>query len=376
MIINVLNTRFEKVAVVDEFNSLMWCVRYNNIGALDLEVSATTQNLLIFRKGFYITRNDDSHIFRIEAIEINTSEDGNNTLLVGGLDLISILNQRVITNNVSLNQDLKTYVQKLIDNECSGDRYLSYPIEIETTENTITHRETTNSYVGDELFKVCKNEDLFCHLYFDNGVFKLVISKIKDRTIAQTQNTKIVFSSENDNLISSKYAVNTIDYKNAVYVHEKESLVNGVFVGEAKGLERREKVIESKGDSDMTYEGEQVLLDSNITSSFESEIDNNYYRYKTDYDIGDIITIQNEFGISANARITEIIETWDKEGYSLEPIFEIEEEINIANALLTEDTEAMLTENVELLLIETSPIVLEDETQYIITENGLQINVE
>lgn len=378
MIINVLNTRFEKVAVIDEFNSLMWCVRFNSVGALDLEIEATTKNLQIFKKGFYISRNDDSHIFRIEAIEINTNEDGNNTLLIGALDLISILNQRVITNNINLNQDLKTYIQTLIDNECSGDRSFGYPIEIETTENTITHRETTSNYVADEIFKICKNENLFCNFQFDKNTFKLSISKIKDRSIAQMENIKIVFSVENDNLISSKYKVDTTEYKNAVFIYKKDDLINGVFVGEAKGIERRETIIESSdNESDLIYKGEQALLDLNVTSSFESEVDYTNYKYKNDYNVGDIITIRNEFGISANAQITEIIETWDKEGYSLEPVFEMYEEvINIDNALLTEDVEAMLTENVELLLIETSPIVNETETEYIITENGLQINVE
>lgn len=377
MVINVLNQRFEKIAIVDEFNSLMWCVRFNDVGALDLEISATTQNLEIFRKGFYITRNDDIHIFRIEAIEINTNEDGNNTLLIGGLDIISILNQRVITKNVSLNQNIKTYIQKLIDNECNGNRTLGYPIEIETTENIVAHRETTNSYVGDEIFKICKKENLHSCFYFDKDKFKLSLIKIKDRTIVQTENTKIIFSSENDNLISSKYNVDTTEYKNTAYVY-RNGLTNGVFVGEAKGIERRETIIESSDEeTDLTYEGEQVLLDLNITSGFECEVDTNFYKYKIDYDIGDIITIQNQFGISANAQITEIIETWDNEGYSLEPVFEIYEEvIDVNNALLTEDTEALLTENVELLLIENSPIVNETETEYIITEDGKLIDSE
>lgn len=46
------------------------------------------------------------------------------------------------------------------------------------------------------------------------------------------------------------------------------------------------------------------------------------FEYKKDYFLGDLVTVENEFGISAAARIVEIIEVVDKDGYSLEPKFE------------------------------------------------------
>ena len=46
------------------------------------------------------------------------------------------------------------------------------------------------------------------------------------------------------------------------------------------------------------------------------------YKYKEDYNLGDIVNIVNEFGISINARITEIIESQDDNGYTIEPTFE------------------------------------------------------
>lgn len=41
--------------------------------------------------------------------------------------------------------------------------------------------------------------------------------------------------------------------------------------------------------------------------------------------LGDIVTVQNEYGITMNARITEVIETFDENGYSVSPKFEYEE---------------------------------------------------
>ena len=379
MIINVLNHKFKKIAIVDEFNSLMWCVRYNNIGALDLEIEANSHTIDIFRKGYYITRNDDKHVFRIEALEINTNEEGNNHLIVGAVDFFSILNQRVRTKHLTLNSTLSEYIQKLLNNECTGDRGFGYPIEIKIDEDKELYRNATQSYVGNEIMKVCKQDDSHCDFYFDAETFVLEITKIKDRTIAQKENSKIIFSDGNDNLISSKYNVDLSEYKNVAYIHQKDNLTTGQFVGVGKGLERRETIIESQANEenpDLEYEANQTLSEMNVASNFESEVDTTYYKYKEDYNVGDIVTIQNEFDIMTNARIIEVVETWDNEGYSIEPIFEIYNDEIIDNVLLTEQSEGLLTENIEVLIIETSPIVNENKSDYIITEDGLLIDSE
>ena len=46
------------------------------------------------------------------------------------------------------------------------------------------------------------------------------------------------------------------------------------------------------------------------------------YKYKEDYNLGDIVNIVNEYGISINVRISEIIENQDDNGYTMEPTFE------------------------------------------------------
>ena len=46
------------------------------------------------------------------------------------------------------------------------------------------------------------------------------------------------------------------------------------------------------------------------------------FEYKKDYFLGDKVTVENEFGISAEARIVEIVEVADENGYRVEPKFE------------------------------------------------------
>lgn len=70
--------------------------------------------------------------------------------------------------------------------------------------------------------------------------------------------------------------------------------------------------------------GKNKLAEHTRSQEFEGEVDTiDTYEYKTDYDIGDIVKVKNEYGIEATARIVEIMESDDSEnGYAVEPVFE------------------------------------------------------
>ena len=58
-------------------------------------------------------------------------------------------------------------------------------------------------------------------------------------------------------------------------------------------------------------------------TSFEGTIEpNTTFVFKQDYFLGDIVTVENEYGISVEARIVEVVEVSDDNGYYVEPKFE------------------------------------------------------
>ena len=44
------------------------------------------------------------------------------------------------------------------------------------------------------------------------------------------------------------------------------------------------------------------------------------YKYRVDYELGDTVLIENEYGIQAKAVISEITEVEDEEGYRIVPV--------------------------------------------------------
>ena len=72
--------------------------------------------------------------------------------------------------------------------------------------------------------------------------------------------------------------------------------------------------------------GCEKLADYGESVAFEgSVIPDVTFVYKEDYNLGDIVTVENEFGITANARIVEVVEVVDDTGYSVQPKFEYTE---------------------------------------------------
>lgn len=70
-----------------------------------------------------------------------------------------------------------------------------------------------------------------------------------------------------------------------------------------------------------------IVAEHGEKTTFSGDVDPNVtFRYKQDYYLGDIVTVENEYGISRAARIVEVREINDETGYRMEPIFEYLEE--------------------------------------------------
>lgn len=381
MIINILNNHLQKIAVVDNYTSLIWCKRYFDVGALDLEIEATAETLAIFKKGYFITRDDDDAIFRIEALELDTTQDRNNSLIVGAYDCKKILHQRIVWQQVNFYGTVEDYIRRLITQNIvspsmGARRITNFFLKTAKGYTEMINEQVTYDVVGEKIIELCKNYNYGCKVTLENGRFLFDLYKGVDRSIDQDTNPHVVFSPDNENLVSSKYNTDISDFKNAALVGgEGEGFERKTrTIGSAAGLDRFEMFIDASSLSrnegteeeidlptyyeNLIAEGKDKLAEQTVTTSFEGEVDAQSYKYKTDYDLGDIVTIKNEYGISVNARITEIIETWDNEGYTIEPVFEYMEAIEdeeVDGALLTENGVMMLTESGSPLLTENAP---------------------
>lgn len=69
--------------------------------------------------------------------------------------------------------------------------------------------------------------------------------------------------------------------------------------------------------------GFEKLAEYGAVTSFNGSIEpRTSFTYKKDFFLGDLVTVRSNYGISVGARITEVVEVNDDNGYSIEPKFE------------------------------------------------------
>ena len=69
-------------------------------------------------------------------------------------------------------------------------------------------------------------------------------------------------------------------------------------------------------------QGAEELESTKETVEFSGEmLDVNQYRYGVDYNLGDKVSVVNEYGIKGTAIVTEITEVEDENGYKIVPTF-------------------------------------------------------
>lgn len=344
---NILDKNRQWIGVVDQYKSAIWTPRYWDAGDFEIYAEATESNLSILQEDYYVTRQDDSMACIIQKVNIVTDEEGGKYLIVTGESLQSVLKRRIVWQQTTLRGTVEKCVRKLIDENIINPTIPERKIPGFVLGDEKGFTETVEMQVtGDNLFDVvsslCQSYGYGFKVTFnDDRQFMFELYKGEDRSYEQDVNPYVVFSPDFDNVKSVDYVSDKTNYKNvALVAGEGEGTYRKTAtVGSAAGLERYEIYVDARdistNDEEISTEdynkllaerGNEDLAASIAQESFEGEVEASVnYTYKEDYFLGDIIQIENEFGIKAAPRIVEIIECMDENGYSMTPTFDSEE---------------------------------------------------
>ncbi len=365
MIVNILDRQLQMIDIVDDAKSVIWTKRFQDCGDFEIYMIATKKNLKKFQQGYFLAREDDDTVMIVEKIQITTDIENGNFLTVSGRSIESLFERRCMTEDLnrghsSGNRITTIFSQVAVamsngsDDDPENMDLPAYPYYQDTLKN-ITSPKTnvwnTELIYADFLQILkdeCKKVNVGFKLYLFPGTssyYKLAFDAILsvDRSVDQSERPQVVFSREYDNLIASNYSLSHENYKNGV-----------VVFGEGEGYERKKVVIYPEGKTGLDLymipidardlssktqsggtlpeeeyrelliqRGLSKLSELNITEVFEGEIQADVqWKYKKDYFLGDIVTLENEYGIRKNVRISEVVECEDNTGYYYIPKFE------------------------------------------------------
>lgn len=340
---NIFNKNLEWIGVMDYFKSAIWTPRYYNVGDFELYVGAAQPTLELLQMDYYVTREDDDMTCIIERPNIVTDSDGGKFLIVTGHSLQSLLARRIVWTQTNLNGTVENCIRRLINENIINpadparriDNFILGPAQGYTEKMEM---QVTGNNLLDVVIDLCKTYGYGFKVTLDEQKhFVFQLYQGVNRSYSQSNNQWVIFSPDFDNLISVDYSADKANYKNvALVAGEGEGTDRKtVTVGAASGLERYEAYVDARDlstnngeitldiyNNQLAERGTENLATTGIQESFSGEIEPTVnYMYKKDYFLGDIIQIENEFGISATPRITEIMECEDENGYTLTPTF-------------------------------------------------------
>lgn len=339
----VLDKNLNEVCVIDAYKSVIWITRYYTFGDFELYIPASEELGAFLQEDYYVTRNDDDTVMVIEKIEIKTDIEDGDFYIVTGSSLESILARRIIwtqTNIYAANPVIG--INTLItDNAISPSNAARTIDKLEVASPiSITGPldcQFTGTNLSEAITSICKQ--------FKIGFKIRIVNKKFVCSCYQGQTVNVIFSPEFDNLVSSDYIFDSSKYRNVALVAGEgegtDRKTSAVYktASEPEDLERREMFIDARDLSSnngqipaqqytdkLTQRGYEKLAENKNNIHFENEIIPNLtYIYKQDYNLGDVVTLMNGYGIEIHPRITEIIENWDDNGYTIIPTFEEEE---------------------------------------------------
>lgn len=355
MIFTILNTSFERVGDIDNAISSIWDKHYREAGYVEICAAATSRAVSLLKKGFYITRDDDPCVARIYAITKETTEDDGDVIIAGAKFAQAVLGQRIIWNTTNIKGKAEEVARSLIVDNCmspTDQQGVPMPAriipELELGElhglpDTIGDTQVSFENLLTYVLEICATFHYGLRAIIKPNKIAIEIYKGKDRSYDQAANPFIVFSQENENLLSSTYKYDGSGQINAALVGgEGEGLQRArASVGTAEGLDRYEVFVDAKDITSTTKDGdgeEKTLTPEEYkallvergrlnmvqaTESLDAAVDLlRNYKYRHDFDVGDIVTIFDQhLGAYVNVRLMSMLESEDASGYALTPTF-------------------------------------------------------
>ena len=361
------NADFDVIEILDTAQSVIWHSVYYGVGDFQIYISLRDA-LSVLVDAKYITRPDNAEVGVIESILISDDIESGKMITIKGRFAKSLLDRRIIynlsgTSNKAtiLRGNVENEIRELVNDNAIASRSLGVlelgevagiDKRIVNANGYATQKQVSFKNLLEYTDSVLKEYGIAATVKLSGNKLKYVVYESADRSVDNTDgNQPIVFSKEYDNLLSSEYSHDSTFEKNvALIAGEGEGIDRFcVLLGSQSGLERKEVFVDAssisqkytekdvdgndieKSYSDADYtemleaQGHQTLSEMNVSEDFNGAIDitNGNWKYNKDVFLGDIVTIQdNDIGVFKNARLGEVTEYQDQDGYSVEAVYQ------------------------------------------------------
>ena len=365
--IEIINTDFELLGIITNFESLICVWNYYECGTFELTINKNKANTNKLKKdNMLIVNKRDDKILLIDKVVISTNINSK-TMKVTGTCIKGLTKRRIIATNgydrvteTQAENIMKHYlknhlVESYYDTIRTPERDISW-VKIAPTQNrgikTVWQARLTNlhdeeKHIAEDTgmgWKGILDRDNKC-IEFDcyegtnrtidqvedgnthEDLSELTHEELEEYTHEELQGTVkhpfIIFSEKKKNLLEGKTTDDDTNYKNVGYAAGKGENEDRLItvIGTTTGFDRREVFIDLNNIEDpdeLKEEGQKKLDTYKTIKSVEGKV----YQipnmeYEKDFFLGDLVTIESD-GIYEDKRIIQAKEIYERNNITVE----------------------------------------------------------
>lgn len=340
-LVRTLSPQFELLGEIDNYETLIFIRKHYTVGEFELYINIEKEHTeKLAEDNLIMIANDREKIGVIRHREIKLEEDGNEILQIKGYTLKGIMNRRIILpptgeayDRIEGSQEyiMKQFVYNHVTNPVDINRRIPQ-VQIAPNRNRGEQDRWRGRFetLSDKLTEVGLFADLGWTMWLDTENEKWIFDVVEGRDLTVNQDIlpPVIFSVDFDNIKGQLFIDSSLRYSNVGYAggkgDEEDRLIQQI--GEGSGLDRIESFLNCSSAEDITElkkEGNRELEQLKRILTFESQVlDLGSFIYGKDWDLGDIVTVQNrKWNVSMDIQIVGIREIYDIDGFNIEPIF-------------------------------------------------------
>ncbi len=349
MEVYTLDDNLRRTQVIDRFESLIWTERFSAYGDFQLVIHSTLESRNLLVEGTYLAINGSTRVMKIENSETKDDSEGRSMLTVSGRSLESILTERVayhVTTGLvdptwALTGTPGDIARQIFYDTCIDNVNVPadeipfytpgslYPADTIAESDVVIAVEFGHDTVYNVMKELCDIYNLGFRLVRNQDASELYFNVYSgsDRTTTQTTLAPVVFSPDLENLTNMTEFVSIEEFKNTAYVMGPTGTMVTVYAegfSSSEGLDRSVILVDGSGVTEttepeltnaLTRLGKDALAQNKNIRALDGELpQSSTYRYGVDYNLGDLIEMRNDEGVTNRMRVTEQIFVDDAEG--------------------------------------------------------------
>ena len=111
----ILNKEYERIALIDEADSILWNKKFNDVGECEIYLPCESDILEVLQVGNYVYRYDDDMFCQISLLEIETDVEKGDYVIATAQDICTMLSGRIVWDRIVFSGSVGNFLKKVLN---------------------------------------------------------------------------------------------------------------------------------------------------------------------------------------------------------------------------------------------------------------------